>query len=383
MKRSLFPICSAAFLAVAGAASADIKVGVTLSTTGPVASLGIPEKNSFSLMPDTIGGQKIEYVVLDDASDTTSARRNAERLVTEENVDVLIGSSTTPNSLAMIEIAAQSGTPMISLGAGNVIVVPMDEQKKWVFKTPYNDSSIAEATARHMAQIGVQTAAYISFNDAYGESWISEFEKSAERNNIEIVAAEKYNRTDTSVTAQVLRVMSADPDAILVIGGGTPAVLPQSTLVERGYDNPIYQTSGVVNNDFLRVGGGDVEGTYLAAGPVIVVDELPDNHPVKAVAMDYKTKYEAAYGEGTLATFGANAWDAMLIVEHAIPKALKLAEPGTSEFRMHLRDAIEATSGLPLTHGVNSMSPDDHSGFSADEPIIITIVNGTWALPTE
>jgi branched-chain amino acid transport system substrate-binding protein len=367
-------------LGLAGPAAAQIKVGVTLSTTGPAASLGIPEKNTVALMPKSIGGRQIEYIVLDDASDTTTARKNTEKFVTENNVDVIVGSSTTPNTLAMIEVAARSRTPLISLAAGVVLIHPMDDNKRWVFKTPYNDSIIAHAVARHMTEAGAKTVGVIAFNDAYGESWFNEFDKVAKDKRLQIVASEKYNRTDTSVTAQILKIISARPDAVLIIASGTPAVLPQATLVERGYRGKIYQTSGVINNDFLRVGGRNVEGTLLPGGPVIVVDELPDSHPAKPPSAGYKTKYEAAHGPGSLTTFGANAWDAMLILQDAIPRALQKAQPGTAEFRVALRDAIETVRELPATHGVINMSPTDHNGFSLDAPVMITVRNGRWGL---
>lgn len=361
-------------------AMAQIKIGVTLSTTGPAASLGIPEKNTMALMPATIAGQQVEYIVLDDASDTTTARKNTEKFVSENRVDLIIGSSTTPNSLAMIEVAAKAQTPMISLGAAIVLIEPQDANKRWVFKTPYNDGNIANAVATHMAKSGVKRVAVIAFNDAYGESWVAEFDKVAKAKGIATAASEKYNRTDTSVTAQILKIIGANPDAVLIVAAGTPAVLPQATLVDRGYKGKIYQTSGVINNDFLRVGGKAVEGTLLPAGPVIVVDDLPASHPAKKAGTEYKAKYEAAHGAGTLTTFGANAWDAMLIAQAAIPEALKKGKPSTPEFRVALRDAIEAVKGLPTTHGIVNMSTADHNGYSLDAPAMITIKGGKWVL---
>ncbi|MGE3989825.1 ABC transporter substrate-binding protein [Pseudorhodoplanes sp.] len=364
----------------ATSAQAQIKVGVTLSTTGPAASLGIPEKNTLSLVPKEIGGQKIEYIILDDASDTTTARKNIEKFTTENNVDVVVGSSITPATLAMTEVAARSRTPVISLAAGIVLIQPQDENKRWIFKTPYNDGNIAAAVVEHMARNGVKKVAHIAFNDAYGESWATEFEKVAKAKGLEVVAAEKYNRTDTSVTAQILKIISAKPDAVLIIAAGTPAVLPQATLKERGFKNRIYQTSGVINNEFLRVGGKNVEGTLLPGGPVIVVDQLPDGHPAKKPSQEYKKSYEAAFGANTLSTFGANAWDAILILQAAIPEALKKAKPGSVEFRVALRDAIESVKNLPTTHGVVTMTPQDHNGYSLEAPAMITVKDGNWAL---
>lgn len=376
----MWKIYLAAVLAtVAGPAFGQVKLGATLSTTGPAASLGIPERNTLQLLPKSVGGVSIEWVILDDASDTTAARKNAEKLTSEDKVDAIIGSSTTPNSLAMIEVASGAQTPMISLGASARIVDPMDAQRRWVFKTPYHDSMIAETVARHMKATGVKTLAYIGFNDAYGEGWGAELQKAAERNGVTMSTWEKYNRTDTSVTAQVLKVMSTNPDAVLVGASGTPAVLPQVTLRERGYKGKIYQTSGVINNDFLRVGGKNVEGTLLPSGPVIVVDQLPDEQPTKATGLEYKKLYEETYGPNSLSTFGANAYDAWLLLKNAIPKAAAKAKPGTPEFRQALRDEIEHTANLPATHGVFNLTAQDHLGFAVDAPAMITIRNGTWA----
>ncbi|MGB0129907.1 MAG: ABC transporter substrate-binding protein, partial [Rhodocyclaceae bacterium] len=262
-------------LAVSTAVQADVKVGVSVSATGPAASLGIPEKNSFAFAPTIIAGQKVTYVILDDASDTTTAVTNARKLVTEEKVDVIVGSTITPNCLAMIDVAAESETPMIAMAASTRIIEPQDAKRRWVFKTAQNDGHMATAITEHMSNAGVKTVAYIGFADAYGESWWSEFSKLAEARKLKIVANEQFSRRDTSVTGQILKILSANPDAVLIGGAGTPAALPQKTLKEKGYKGKIYQTHGVANNDFLRVGGKDVEGTYLPAGPVLVAAQLP------------------------------------------------------------------------------------------------------------
>src|SRR5262245_41625660 len=220
-------------------AHADINVGVTVSATGPAASLGIPEKNTIDLMPKTIAGQKINYIVLDDASDTTAAVSNTRKLISENKVDVILGSTVTPNSLAMIDVVAENQGPMISMAASARIVEPVDAKKRWVFKTPQNDIMMSLAIAEHMAAAGVKTVAYVGFSDAYGEGWYQEFSKAADLKKLKIVANERYARTDTSVTGQVLKIVSAKPDAVLIGGSGTPAALPQKALKERGYTGKI------------------------------------------------------------------------------------------------------------------------------------------------
>ena len=367
--------------AVAGfstAAWADVNVGVTVSATGPAASLGIPERNTIALMPREIAGQKINYIVLDDASDTTAAVTNTRKLISENKVDIVLGSTTTPNSLAMIDAVTESKTPMISMAASASIVEPVDAKKRWVFKTPQNDIMMALAIAEHMAASGVKTAAYIGFSDAYGEGWAREFSKALELKKIQLVANERFSRTDTSVTGQVLKIMGAKPDAVLVGGSGTPAALPQKTLKERGYAGKYYQTHGVANADFLRVGGKDVEGTLLPAGPVLVAAQLPAGNPVRKSALEYIDAYEKAHGKGSVSTFGGHAWDAGLLLKAAVPVALNKAQSGTPEFRAALRDALEGTKNVAGAHGVFNMSPTDHLGLDQRARVMVKIENGTW-----
>jgi branched-chain amino acid transport system substrate-binding protein len=374
----LKPIALAAAALASSLALADINVGVTVSATGPAASLGIPEKNTIALMPKTIAGQKINYIMLDDASDTTAAVTNTRKLITENKIDVILGSTTTPNSLAMIDVVSEAKVPMISMAASAKIVEPVDAKKSWVFKTPQNDIMMSQAIVEHMAANGVKTVAFIGFSDAYGEGWYQEFSKAAAAKNLQIVANERYARTDTSVTGQTLKLIAAKPDAILVAGSGTPAALPQKSLKERGFAGKIYQTHGVANADFLRVGGKDVEGTILPAGPVLVADQLPDNHPVKKSAMAYIATYEAAHGKGSVSTFGGHAWDAGMLMAAAIPDALKKAQPGTPEFRVALRESIEQVKGVAGAHGIFTMSKTDHLGLDKNARVMVRVENGTW-----
>jgi branched-chain amino acid transport system substrate-binding protein len=367
---------------ISGEVFADVKIGVTVSATGPAASLGIPEKNTIALLPKEVAGQKIEYIVLDDATDSTQAVKNARKLTSEDKVDALVGSTVVPNSLAMIDIAADTHTPMISMAAAASIVEPMDAKRAWVFKTPQNDILMATAIAQHMSNHGVKTVAFIGFSDAYGESWFKEFTKAADLAKIKVVANERFARNDASVTGQVLKMMSQNPDAVLIAGAGTPAALPQKTLKERGYKGKLYQTHGVANNDFLRVCGKDCDGTFLPAGPLLVAEQLPDSNPVKQAALTYKKAYEGAYGTGSISTFGGHAWDTGLILQRAIPIALKKGQPGTPAFREALRQAIEETKNLPASHGIFNMSANDHSGLDQRARVMVEIVGGKWKLAT-
>ena len=376
MKKLLLACCLVSFSAQAQ----TIHIGVVMSLTGPAASLGIPQRNSVALLPTEVAGHKVDYIMLDDATDPTKAVSDARKLVDEDNVDAIIGSSTTPASLAMIDVAAEKKVPMISMAASEALIKPMDAQKHWVFKTPQNDSLMADAIVGHMAKNGVKSVAVIGFNDAYGDGWLAQMQRALGDKGIKLVDSERYARTDTSVTGQILKIVAAHPDAVLIAASGTPAVLPQSALKERGYDGKIYQTHGVAVMDFIRVGGKDVEGTILPAGPVVVAAQLPDDNKIKPVAMAYIRKYEAANGVGSVAAFGAHAYDAALLIQAAIPEALKAAQPGTPAFRAALRDGIEHEHEMVLTHGISDMSADDHNGFDTRARVMVTIKDGAWKL---
>ena len=353
---------SAAMLAAAPA-TAQIKVGINISTTGPAAAIGASTRNTVLLWPKEIAGQKVEYILLDDASDVSNAVRNARKLTAEEQVDILVGPNTTPNALAMLDVVAEAQTPIITLAAAAAIVEPVDAKRKWAFKMPQNDTHMSTILTQAMADAGVKTVGFIGFADAYGEGWWKEFSKLAELRKLRIVASERYARTDTSVTGQILKIMSAKPDAVLIAASATPAVLPQKTLVERGYKGKIYQTHGIGTLDFLRVGGKDVEGTLFPTGPAVVAKGLPESNPVKKVALDFTRRYEAAYGVGTTTQFAGDAWGAYMLIANAVPQALKVAKPGTREFRAALRTAIENTNNLTVPQGVINMSPTDHVGL--------------------
>jgi branched-chain amino acid transport system substrate-binding protein len=345
------------------AAQAQIKIGVDISTTGPAAAIGASSKNTVLLWPKEIAGLKVEYVILDDASDPTNAVRNVRKMTTEDHVDAIVGPNTTPNALALLDVVSEATTPLITLAASASIVEPMDAKRSWVFKIPQNDAHMATIVTQHMADNNVKTVAFIGFSDAYGESWWREFSKLAELRKIKVVDSERYARNDTSVTGQILKIMATNPDAVLIAASATPAVLPQRTLMERGYRGRIYQTHGIGTLDFLRVGGKDVEGTLFPTGPAVVAKQLPDSNPVKKTALDFTQRYEAAYGANSVTQFAADAWGAYMLLENAIPQALKVAKPGTKEFRAALRANLENTKNLTVPQGVINMSATDHVGL--------------------
>jgi branched-chain amino acid transport system substrate-binding protein len=360
--------------------AAEVTVGVTASATGPIASIGVPTRNTIALLPTSVGGVKVSYVVLDDGADSTTAVKNARKLISENSIDVLMGSNSTPATLAMIDVAVETGTPLISLAGGKRIVSPMDEKRRWVFKTSQNDDMMAGAIVDHMVSRGVKSVAFIGFADAYGDGWWTEFSKAAEARGLRIAASERYNRTDTSVMGQALKIVAARPDAVLVGASGTPAVLPQSTLVERGYKGLVYHTHGVVNLDFLRVGGKAIEGAFVPVGPLVLAQQLPESHPSRKPGLEFIARYEKTYGPGSVSAFAGYAWDAGLLLQAALPVALKQAQPGTREFREALRAALEGVRELKGTHGVFNMSPTDHLGLDDRARLMATVHNGAWQL---
>jgi branched-chain amino acid transport system substrate-binding protein len=378
MKQFLAGISICAVMAIGTAAQADITIGVNLSSTGPAASLGIAEKNAISFGPSVIAGQKVRYVIYDDTTDTTAAVQNVKRLVLEEKVDMLIGPSTSPTCSAVIEAVAASKTPMIQLSPGPATISATDEKRRWIFNAPANTTIYATAMVKHMIKKGVKTVSVIAVDDAYGETSTVAYKSLSEPKGIKTLAVEKYKRTDTSATAQVLHAMQGNPDAIFIASAGTPAALPHLALIERGYKGKIYQSGGAANAEFLRVGGKALEGSYMLAPPVVVGEQLPDGYPTKTEALKFIKAYEAKFGPRSM--FASLAWDALKIMEAAVPKALKNGQPGTEKFRAALRDAIEGTRGLKGAGSVFTMSPTDHSGVNQFGMSLMKVENGKWKL---
>lgn len=365
---------------IAGPARADLTVGVILSMTGPGASLGAPAKRTVELWPAEIAGQKIQLTILNDNTDPTEASKAANRLVTEQKVDVIVGPSLTPNSVAAVEVAGRNQTPIIALGGGGVIVEPQEGPRKWAFKMPAPEVLSVNAVLDHMVKNKVKNAAAISITTSYGEGFLKTFRTAAATRNINISAAEQYSSADLSVTAQILKILATNPDAVYILSFGTPGALPQIELAKRGYKGLVYQTHGVANAQYLKLGGKDVEGGYMAVAPVLVAEQLPDNHPTKKLGMEYVKRYEAQNGPGSRSLFGSTAWTALLWLEAAVPVALKKAKPGTAEFRVALRDALEGMKEVATPEGVFTMSPTNHNGIDERAQVLVRVENGTWKL---
>lgn len=357
-------------------AVAQVKVGVITGATGPGASLGIPYKNTFTVLPKTLGGQPVQYIILDDATDPTNAVKLARKLVVEDKVDLLIGSSSVPAATAITDVAAELKTPQIALSPVGAAAA----KNPWVYSIPQPASLMMGAVAEDMKARKVKRVAYIGFNDSWGDLVLSGLKANAEAAGITIVADERYARLDTSVAGQVLKVVASNPDAVVIGGSGTPGALPQMTLVERGYKGPVYHNHGIINKDFLRVGGKALEGAMAPTGPVMVAEQLPDSNPVKKTSLEFTKLYEGAFGAGTRNAFSAYSYDAYLLADKAVAEAMKKAKPGTPEFRQAVRDALEGSKEVVGTHGVYNMTATDHAGVDTRARVLVRVENGDWKL---
>ena len=377
--RGVIGILSALALAASLSAQAQVKIGVIPSATGTAAFVGISQKNAVALLPKKIGETTIEYIVFDDASDPTQSVTLAKKMLTESKIDALIGPSGSPNAMGVLQVMAEAQTPMLAPVGTSAVVLPMDDKKRWVYKTHPNDDVISEGLVAAMTKRGVKTVGFIGRNDPYGENWYKTFAPMAQKAGIQITANERYNRQDTSVTGQVLKLIAAKPDAVLVAGVAADAALPNMQLVDAGYKGGIYQTHGAASPDFIKIGGKKVEGALVVGPLLLVLEQIADSVPTKKAALEYVTGYERIYGAKP-PIFGAGVYDAGLLLQHAIPEALKKGKPGTQEFRTALRDALEGIKNLNVSQGVVNMSAQDHSGFDYRGRVLLTIKDGNWIL---
>mgnify|MGYP000688609253 CR=1 FL=1 len=358
----------------AGAALADLTIGVSLPLTGPASGLGIPMGNQLKLWPQTIAGEKVKLIVLDDATDPTNGVKNARRFVTDDKVDLILGSAATPVGIAMADVALESKTPQLLATPAQL----PPGKDAWSFRLPQSNAVMSHAVVEHMKKQGVKTVGFLGYTDAYGEGWLKDFTPIAEKAGIKVIAAERFARTDTSVTGQALKLTATNPDAMLIVASGSGAAMPHKAVVERGFKGKIYQTHAAATRDLMRVGGKDVEGSYVVSGPVIAPEQLPDSHPSKKMALDFVNQYEKANGAGSRNQFAGHAYDALIVLEKAVPMALKKAKAGTPEFRTALRDSIETMGRTVFAHGIMNWTKDDHWGYTNETGVIVKVVNGDW-----
>ncbi len=369
-------LAAAAVVLATAPALADITIGITLPLTGPASGLGLPMQNQFKLWPQSIAGEKLRVIILDDATDPTKGVSNARRFVTDEKVDLIIGSAATPVAIPIADVAAESGT--VQLAASPIGLPPGKDS--WTFRLPQSNEVMAHAMVNLMKKQGVKTIGFLGYTDAYGEQWLKAIQAEGDKNGIKIVATERFARTDTSVTAQALKLTAANPDAMLIVASGSGAAMPHKAVVERGYKGKIFQTHAAATRDLMRVGGKDVEGAFVVSGPAVVGELLPDSHPSKKAAMDFVAKYEKAYGTGSRNQFAGHAYDALIVLEKVLPGALRKAKPGTKEFRAALKEGIETMGRTVFSHGVMNWTKDDHWGYTLETGVMLKVVNSDWAL---
>lgn len=369
----------AACLVPAGAAQAapEITVGVVVSTTGSGAVLGIPYRNVFDILPKEIAGQPARYVVLDDASDVTTGVRNAKKLIDEMGVDVLVGSNSVPVTRALMQVAEEAKVPLVSLAP-----IELDPaQNPWTYGVPQPIPLMISAVLQDMKTKGVQKVGYIGFADAWGEAVHRSLKNQNIIEDLDVTTDERYQRNDVSITTQALKVISTRPDAVMVGGSGAPGALPHIALSERGFKGPVYNTHGSVSGDFIRIGGARAEGAVAPVGPFLFAAQLPDDSQIKPVAGKYLAMYDNAYGKEARSPFAGYAFDAYLLIQAAVPGAMKSAQPGTSDFRVALRDALENdVKEVVGTQGVYTMTANDHNGLDDRARVLVQVRDGKWVL---
>jgi branched-chain amino acid transport system substrate-binding protein len=368
-----------ALAAVGTALAADLKIGLSVSLSGPNSSLGVPYAKGMqaavAYKPE-INGRKVQLIVLDDGSDPTTAGRNARKLIEEEKVDVILGTSGVPAAIAMAQVARETKTPMIGLTPISLSGPDLD----WTVTVAQPTDLMVAAVVDRMKKNGVKTVAYIGFTDAWGDLVYNALVKAAEPAGIKILSNERYARGDASVTGQVLKIVALRPDAVMTGGAGTPGALPYLALSERGFKGPVYGQHGLINSEFVRVGGAAANGTQVPTGPIIVAEQLPSNYPTKKVALDFRTIFQKVNNAPTTDAFSAYSFDGYLVFADAAARAMPKAEPGTPAFRVALRDAIMSTREVVGTHGVYNFKPGQLYGVDERARVIVRLDNGNWKL---
>ena len=360
----------------ARAQSNEITIGISISTTGPAAALGVPERNALEFVPKEIAGVPLKLIVLDDGGDPTNATTNARRFVTESKADVIIGSSTTPPTIAISDVANEVGIPHISLAP-----FPVTPQRaKWSVVLPQAVSIMGKELYAHMKAHNVKTVGFIGYSDSYGDLWLNDFKSQGVPLGLKLVDEERFARPDTSVTGQALKLAAANPDAILVAASGTAVGLPQQELRDRGYKGLIYQTHGAAAMDFIRIAGPAAEGVIMASGPVMDPEDQPDSALTKKPGLALDTAYEKKYGPNSRSQFAGHAYDAFQVLQRVIPAALKTAKPGTPEFREAIRQAFLSEHEIAATQGVYNFTEKDRNGLDDRSRILLTVKNGKYVL---
>jgi branched-chain amino acid transport system substrate-binding protein len=357
----------------------EIVIGITVTTTGPAAALGIPERNALEFVPKEIGGVPLKVIVLDDGGDPTNATTNARRFVTESKADIIMGSSTTPPSVAVSNVANEAGIP--HFGLAPFPITP--ERAKWSVDMPQPVPIMGKVLYEHMKAHNIKTVGYIGYSDSYGDLWFNDFKNQGIPMGMTLVDEERFARPDTSVAGQVLKLVAANPDAVLVGASGTAAGLPQAALRERGYKGLIYQTHGAASMDFIRIAGAAAEGVIMASGPVMNPEGQPDSALTKKPGLALNAAYEAKYGPNSRSQFAGHSYDAFEVLKRVIPVALKAGKPGTPEFREGIRQAWLTEREIVASQGVYNFTEKDRYGLDDRSRIILTVKNGKYVAAGE
>ncbi len=369
---------AAALLAVSAAAQAQapIRIGAFLSVTGPAAFLGDPEQKTLELYVERLNaaggvlGRKLELVSYDSGGDAEKARTFAKRLIEQDRVDVIVGGSTTGETMAVVPLVEAAGLPFISLAGAVVIVEPV---KKWVFKTPHTDRMACDKIFVDMKARGASKVALISGSGGFDKSMRGECLKVAKNHGINIVADETYGAGDTDMTAQLTKIKNAaGVQAVLNAGFGQGPAIVTKNYKQLGIGVPLYQSHGVASKQYIQLAGDAAEGVRLPAAALLVAESLPDSDPQKKVVVSYKQAYEARFKQD-VSTFGGHAYDGLMLAVEAMKNA------GSTD-KAKVRDALESIRGYMGTAGVVNMSAQDHMGLDLTAFRMLQVRKGDWAL---
>jgi branched-chain amino acid transport system substrate-binding protein len=366
-----------ALLALAAPALADIKIGASLSATGPAAFLGDPEMKTLEMLVEDlnakggINGEKIALVAYDDGGDPNKARTFATRLIEDDEVVAIIGGTTTGTTMSILSVAEDAEVPFISLAGAIDIIDPV---KPFTFKTPHTDRMACQKIFEDMQKRGFSKVGMISGTDGFGASMQAQCKAVAPDYGVTIVADETYDPKDADMTAQLTKIKGTEGvQAILNPGFGQGPSIVTRNVRQLAIDLPFYQSHGVASDGFIQLAGPEAaEGVRLPGTALLVADLLAADDPQKPVVDAYKAMFESKTGT-PVGTFGGYAHDAFLILVDAIGRAGS-AEPGA------IRDAIEATTGLAGTTGIYSFTATDHLGLDLSAFRMLEIRGGKWTL---
>ncbi|MCZ2839314.1 ABC transporter substrate-binding protein [Modestobacter sp. VKM Ac-2985] len=358
-------------------ASADetgpITIGAVLDITGAGASLGVPERQALELLAAQleeeggIDGREVELIIEDNQSTEDGAAKAMNKLVNEDEVDIVLGASRTGPSLAMRPIAESSETPMISLAANQAIV----DGSEWVFKTAQNDRVVIERMIDYMAEQGWSTIGLARDASGFGEGVQEMFDEVGAEQGLSVVATEKFAPDATDFTAQMVNLRNAGADVNVIWGIPPAAGLAQRAYDQLGIETPVMQSHGIGNQVFLDTSGEAAAGMVAPLGRLVVAEQLPDDDPQKEIITEFIDAYTAEFGAGP-STFSGHAYDGWQLAVDA------LREVGTDP--QAIREHLEGVTDFTGISGTFTMTPEDHSGLTKEALVLVTVEDGQWQL---